>query len=62
MCSAGPGVAGDRLMALSSLGSQRVRGARASSLLFWVCQNQTCFMIVTHNGNNYRVNRNIQEY
>ena len=35
-CSAGPGVAGDRLMVLASLWSQRVRGARASSFLFWV--------------------------
>ena len=34
MCSAGPGVAGDCLMALASLWSQRVRGAQARSLLF----------------------------
>ena len=58
----GPDVSGDRLMALASLGSQRVRGTRVSSLLFWVWQDQTCFMIVTHNGNNYHVNRNIQGY
>ena len=38
-------------MALASLGSQRVRGARGSSLIFWVWRDHTCFMIVAHNGN-----------
>ena len=62
ICSPGPGVTGDRLMALALLGSQLVRGARASSLLFWVLTRPDVFYYVTHSGNKYRVHMNMQGY